>query len=117
MCIKNGTPKMCKLLTQCRFLFYRKFSLEFPLNLTFYNNNTWTNRPRGDLVEWRLKIRNIFSQGKPLEFLPWVKKPVLLMPAVGFEPTILLSLSGGVNTLVSPPPNHLATEFPYKDLI
>ena len=46
-----------------------------------------TNWPRGDLVGWRINTKNIFGQGKPLEFLPWMKNPNLLMPAVGFEPT------------------------------
>ena len=45
--------------------------------------------------EW---IRNIFGQGKPLEFLPWIKNLILLMPEVGFEPTTSQSLSGDVNT-------------------
>ena len=31
-------------------------------------------------------IRNIFSQGKSLEFLPWMKHPILLLSVVGFEP-------------------------------
>ena len=43
-------------------------------------------------------IRNIFDQGEPLEFLSWMKNPILLMPATGFEPTTSQSLSGGVNT-------------------
>ena len=41
-------------------------------------------------------IRNIFSQGKPLVFLLWIKNPNLLMPAVGFKPTTFQSHRGGV---------------------
>ena len=40
--------------------------------------------PQADLVGWRIDY-NIFGQEKPLEFLPWIKTPNLLMPAVGFE--------------------------------
>ena len=39
----------------------------------------------GDLVGWRINTKH-FSQGKPLESLPWMKNPNLLMSADGFEP-------------------------------
>ena len=45
-----------------------------------------TNWPRGDLAGWRINTKH-FRSGKPLEFLPWMEKPNLLMPAVGFDPT------------------------------
>ena len=32
-------------------------------------------------------VRNIFSEGKPFEFLLWIKNPILLVQAVGFEST------------------------------
>ena len=32
-----------------------------------------TNRPQGDLVGWRINT-NHFGFGKPLKFLPWIKK-------------------------------------------
>ena len=53
----------------------------------FYNDNTRLQIGHEVILlggEW---IRNIFGQGEPLEFLPWMKTPNLLMPAVGFEPT------------------------------
>ena len=60
-------------------------NLNFELYL-FYNNNTWLQIGHWViLLGWEL-IRNTFSQGKPLEFLPWMKNPNLLMPAMGFEP-------------------------------
>ena len=63
----------------------------------FYNNNTWKQMGNKVILLGGESFRNIFGQGKPLEFLPWIKNPILLMPAVGFEPTTSLSLSGGVN--------------------
>ena len=63
----------------------------------FYNNSTQLQMgPKVILLGGEL-IKNIFSQGKPLEFHPWVKNSIL-MPAVGFEPTTSQSHSGGVNT-------------------
>ena len=44
-----------------------------------------TNWPQGDLVGWRINTKH-FRQGKPLEFLPWMKNSNLHMPAVGSEP-------------------------------
>ena len=49
-----------------------------------------TNRPQGDLFRWRINT-TLFWLGKPLKFLPWIRNPILLMPAVGFEPTILIT--------------------------
>ena len=67
------------------------------------------NWPRGDLVGW-IWIRNIFGQGKPLEFLPWIKNLILLMPAVGLKPSTSQSLSGGVIPRLAHHLNHSATE-------
>ena len=39
-----------------------------------------------------------FSQGTPLECLFCIENPILLMPAVGFEPATSESPSGGVIT-------------------
>ena len=43
-------------------------------------------------------IRKFTIREKTLEFLPWIKNPILLMLAVGFKPTTSQPLSFGVNT-------------------
>ena len=73
------------------YMLYKNFKLYL-----FYNNNTWLQI--GQEVLGEELVRNIFDQGKLLEFLPWIKNPILLMPAVRFEPTTSQSLSGGDNT-------------------
>ena len=64
----------------------------------FYNNNTRLQMDHKVILLGGESIRNISSQVKPLEFLPWIKNPILLMLAVEFEPMTSQSLSGGVNT-------------------
>ena len=61
-------------------------TLNFKLYL-FYNNNTRLQIGHEVILLGGESLRDIFGQGKPLEFLPWMKNPNLLMPAVGFEPT------------------------------
>ena len=53
---------------------------------SFYNNNIWLQIGQGVILLGGELIRNMFGQVKPLEFLPWIKSPILLMPAVGFIP-------------------------------
>ena len=72
------------------------FKKNFKLYL-FYNYNTLLQMCHKVILLGGESIRNIFGQGKPLEFLPWIKNPILLIPAVGFEPTTSQSLSGGVD--------------------
>ena len=57
-------------------------------------------RPRGVFVGWRM-ITTIFWQGKPLNCLPCMKNPILLMLVVGFEPTTPQSHSGGFYRVAS----------------
>ena len=54
---------------------------------SFYNNNTRLQIYHEMILLGGEPIRNIFGQGKPWKFLPWIKNPIQLMPAVGFEPT------------------------------
>ena len=75
---------------------FSHMSQNFKLYL-FYNN-TWLQIGHHVILLGGESIRNIFSQGKALEFLPWIKNPILLMLAGGFEPTTSQSISGGVNT-------------------
>ena len=77
------------------------FYFNFKLYL-FYNNNTWLQIDHN--VIFLGGFETFFGLGKPLEFLPQIKNPNLLMPAVEFEPMTSQSLSGGVNTSVSSPP-------------
>ena len=64
----------------------------------FYNNTTRLQIGHEVILLGGESIRNIFSQGKPSEVLTGLKNPILLMSAVGFEPTISQAFSGGVNT-------------------
>ena len=55
-----------------------------------------TDMPQGDIVEWRINTKH-FQQGKTTEISSLDKrKPILLMPAVRFEPTTSQSLNGDV---------------------
>ena len=67
--------------------------LNFKLDL-FYNNNTRLQIGQEVILLGGELVRNIFGQGKPLEFLPWMKNPNLLMPPMGFDPTTSQKLSG-----------------------
>ena len=63
-----------------------------------------TKRPQGDLVGWRINMKQ-FWLGKTIEISSmWIKNPILLMPAVGFEITTSQSLTGGFHTQVNPLP-------------
>ena len=53
-------------------------------------------------------IGHIFGEEKQLEFLPWIKKHILLVPAVGFDFMTSQLLIGGFHTKVNL--NHLVTE-------
>ena len=65
----------------------------------FYNKNTWLQVVHEVILLGGELVANIFRQGKPLKISSLYKKnPILLMPAVGFEPMSSQSLSGGVNT-------------------
>ena len=65
----------------------------------FHNNNTQLQIGHEViLLGGDFTFSNIFDHRKPLKCLPWIKTPILLKPAVGFEPTTSQSLSGGVNT-------------------
>ena len=39
----------------------------------FHNNNTWLQIGHGVILLGGKLVRNIFGQGKPLAFLPWIK--------------------------------------------
>ena len=68
-----------------------------------------TNRPQGNLVGWRINKKH-FRLGKNIEISSLDKYPILLMPAVGFEPTTFQSLNGSVTPRLARHLNHSATE-------
>ena len=76
---------------------HKYLKLYFKLYL-FYNSNTRQQIGRRMILLGGELIRNIFGQGKPLKFLPWIQNPILLMSAMGFEPMTSQSISGGCNT-------------------
>ena len=80
-------------------IYFKNFKL--PL---FDNNNTWLQTGHEVILLSGESIGNIFGQGKPLEFLPWIKNIILLMLAVGFKPTTSQSPDGGFHTLTNPLP-------------
>ena len=49
---------------------------------SFYNSNTQLQIGHNAILMGGGKVRNIFSWGKLLKFLPWIKNPIRLMPAV-----------------------------------
>ena len=63
----------------------KQFNMYFKLYL-FYNNNTQLQIGHEVIFFGEEWIGNIFGQEKPLEFLPWMKNPNLIMPAVEFKP-------------------------------
>ena len=75
-----------------------KISFMFKLYNNNIGNNTQLQIGHKVILLGGESIRHIFGQGKPLELLPWIINPILLVPAVTFELTASQSLSGGVNT-------------------
>ena len=46
---------------------------------------------------------------QPMKCLPWIKKPILLMPVVGFKPTTSQLLNCGITSRLTHCLNHSAT--------
>ena len=56
-----------------------------------------TNRPQGDLLGWRINTKH-FQFGIATDTSSLYKNPILLMQAVGFEPTSSQPLIGDFHT-------------------
>ena len=71
-----------------------------------------TSRPQGDLVGWRVNTKH-FQLGKTIEISSLdKKKPIVLMPAVGFELTTSQSFSGDVTLWLA----HSFNQSAFEDL-
>ena len=94
-CSSNRDVNMIKSnLTMNMSYSYKTLNFKLYLSCLFYNNNTWLQIGHKVILLGGELIRNIFGQGKPLSFLPWIKKPILLVAVVGFKPTTSTSRIG-----------------------
>ena len=83
----------------------QEYSISYTLNFTlnfklysFYNNYTRLQIGHGVILLGGESFRNMFGQEKNHWNFPWIKNHILLMLALGFEPTTSQSFNGGVNT-------------------
>ena len=79
------------------------------LKYLFYNNSTWLQIGHKVIMLGGERNTIHFRLGKTIEISSLDKKPILLMPAVGFEPTTSQSLSGGIRPRLAQRLNHSAT--------
>ena len=76
----------------------------------FYNSESQLQIGHKVILLGENKYETLLARENHWNFFPGLKTPILLMPAVGFEPTISQSLSGGITPRLAHHQNHLTTK-------